>query len=202
MLSEWQGLLLVTLVVIPNIVLAVWNLYLFARRREFDPKIEFLVDILFKVDLGDHWIAEVVSTVRNRGVAGHEATELTFRLHGLKSTDQIKLGGDEINNQLHFPHLIKSGRWFRRERQNTFVEAGTTQFYRHTLVVPKSYIAVIIHGSTQYTKLRPKNTVIHTANRLVRVPQTWTEAEAYSSGEYSRIVLSNDDVDRISFENE
>ena len=172
---------------------ALWNFYHHLKRREYFPKIEFLCDILFKAQTETHWVIEIVCAVRNKGVAGHKARNLTFRVHGLRTDDRLEDGPSEINNQLNFPHVVRSGVWQRRRELNDLIEAGTTQYYRHVGIVPKNnYLALVVHGSMQYPQTRSGKLVTHTCNRLVRVPETQEEALAYSEREMDRLQFAQE----------
>ena len=162
------------------IIIGVWRLFLYYREDRFFPKIEFFCDILFKAEQNDLWIVEVVCVVRNKGTSGHKARDLEFRIHGLEKSDLIKFGDSSINEQLEFPHLIKEGRWKARPTMNERIEANTSQFYRHVTIIPKDFQAVAIHGSMRYKQRRfgfIGRRVRHTANRLIRIPESLEEAE-------------------------
>ena len=172
---------------------ALWSLYHHLRRREYFPKIEFLCDILFKAQTETHWIIEIVCAVRNKGAAGHKARNLAFRVHGLRADDRLEDGPSDINNQLNFPHLVKSGIWQRRRELNDLVEAGTTQYYRHVAYVKKDeYLALVVHGSMQYPQTRSGKLVTHTCNRLVKVPETLEDARAYAKDEMDRLQFAQE----------
>lgn len=165
-----------------------WNLYHHFRKGEYFPKIEFLCDLLFKAQTETHWIVEIVCAVRNKGIAGHQASDLNFRVHGLELADSLQNGSAAINNQTKFPHLIRSGVWQRRRDFNDIIEAGTTQYYRHVGVIPKGkYIAAVVHGSMKYPQTRFGKLVEHTCNRLIKIPENEDEARAYAHEEMDRL---------------
>lgn len=169
-----------------------WILYNHLKRREFFPKIEFNCDILFKARSDKHWIAEIVLAVRNNGIVGHEARDLSFRIHGLKPHDHLEEGPAAINHQLNFKSLVKEGKWARRHDLNALIEAGTTQYYRHVMAIDANqYVALVVHGSMEYPQKRKNHFVVHTCNRLVRVPSSLDEADLYNQGERLRLSVGD-----------
>ena len=159
------------------------------RRDKYFPKMEFLVDVLFKAELDDAWLVEIVSTIRNRGIVRFYAAELIFDLRGMRADDTIDETRDEIARQTNFAHPLKEGRWYERF-DGTFVEAGTTQIYRHVTTVPKTMAAVLAHGHLVYRDKIKGKAVRQSADRMVRVPADLEDATAYLDGERARNLLS------------
>jgi hypothetical protein len=162
-----------------------WNTH--RKENRFFPKIEFLVDVRFKVKRDNVWIAEAVCGIKNNGIARFSIEDLNFEVRGLPKQSAIVDGGSEIAGQTEFPEIVKAGKWFSSEFRKTFVEAGTTQIYRHVFAVPSEYDALLIHGSVLYAKRVRFRTVRHTADRLIRVPGDYAEAAAEIINEYERI---------------
>jgi hypothetical protein len=160
--------------------LAAWQVVNHFREDRFFPKIEFFCDAFFKIERDDYWLVEVVCVVRNKGIAGHRARNLNFKLHGIRRDEEALDGDESINFQVEFPENFKSGHWKIRKGMNERVEAGTAQFYRHVARISKDYDAIAVHGSMEYKQRRRMflgERVTHTCNRLVRVPKDSADAQ-------------------------
>ena len=154
----------------------IWVWKQIKKEDRFFPKIDFMVDVAFKVERQDCWIAEVVCSVTNRGRSRFSIHDLTFDLRGIMPSDDAVNGGLNIGHQTLFPDEIKTGSWFSESPGAPFAETGTTQYFRHVLTIPKAYEAVLLHGHLDYSKKLNGTAIKHSSDQLVRVPQNRDDA--------------------------
>jgi hypothetical protein len=55
-----------------------WIVYKYLIQRDFFPRVEFNVDVLFKVEREDLWIAELLCEIENAGLVRHKRACVEF----------------------------------------------------------------------------------------------------------------------------
>lgn len=193
-LPVWEILLLPfsNLGILVSLAGGYWIFYNHRREDRFFPKIEFLVDVNFKVEQENHWIAEAVCSVRNRGYARFVTDKLQFGIRGIEKNSVLEDGDKSIQFQTFFPIELKEGNWLPAKSAAPFVETSTTQFYRHIFTVPKNIEAILLHGTVHYSRKLNGKKVWHTADRLVRVPESFKEVISSQKQEDDLLKLSNE----------
>lgn len=148
------------------VVGGIWTYLKFIRQQEKYPNIEFLADINLIGKQDDHWIAEIIATIENKGKAQHKMSNFEFDLNALFSNDKVELT-EKWGNQVNFPHRIAEGSFIPPDLDFFFIDPGTKAKYSHITRVPNDVTFAILHCWFTYSDERSYS---HTAEKTLKIP--------------------------------
>ena len=86
-----------------------WAVQKWRKRDEHFPRIYLEVTANFLDRWNGEIVVELVSTLENKGVVPLKISDFTFKLLGLKQSDNLVRGTSAIRGQLNFPHAREPG---------------------------------------------------------------------------------------------
>jgi hypothetical protein len=121
---------------------AAHELALDRAHRRLVPRTQHDLGCTFHRTVEGTWIAEIILTVQNVGLARRNFSRLRFRLRGLAEGEQPKpfRGGPGVafEHRLGEVELIEQGHYF-------YVDAGATQRFATTVLVPEGTALLLVH---------------------------------------------------------
>jgi len=135
-----------------------------AKRRTYNPHIEFEIRCNFHGPQEGSLIAEVLLTARNKGLIQQKFKDIRLRVRGIEADQALSFwAGNEP--RLNFPLKIVSDASLLPENYNFFfVEPGIEQTFTYVTKVPLSVRYILVHAEFEYDAFTP-----HTAERVFTV---------------------------------
>ena len=143
-----------------------WTYEKWRKRDEHFPRIFFEVSVNFLGLKDDQVVCELVATLENKGVVPLRIRQFSFLLRGLGKDDEIARGGDEIRQQVLFPHRLEEGQFVPKSWNYTFVYPGVRTEYNFVTAIPRDTEFVRMQGDFEY--LKSGNS--HHAAKVLKVP--------------------------------
>ena len=142
-----------------------WAFEKWRKRDEHFPRIYFEVSVNFLGIKDDRIIVELLANLENKGVVPLRIKDFTFKLRGLKKTDEIVRGGSNIRGQLNFPHLLEDGVFIPLEWGHSFIYPGIMTEYNFVASIPDDVVYVRMQGDFEYLPTRET----HHAAKVLKV---------------------------------
>lgn len=150
---EWSHLFELlgkTVSVLAAIAGAWWAIEKWRKRDEHFPRIEFEVGVNFVGSKDGQLVVELFGTLDNKGVVPLKIRNFTFKLMGLKETDELRRGDDDIRRQLRFPHLLEQGVFVPMDWNYSFIYPGVRTEYNFVAAIPADVVFVRMQGDFEY----------------------------------------------------
>jgi hypothetical protein len=120
---------------------AAWTYFIFIKRREGHPRLEFDVGIETLAVHNQKILMEVICKVTNKGFVRQKIFKLSSNVRYLSKSDPLIEGDDTILRQTKFPHHIGERSFFPVEEWEwSFIEAGISQRYSYIVHIPPDSI--------------------------------------------------------------
>jgi hypothetical protein len=152
-----------------------WALEKWRRRDEHFPRIYFEVSANFIGVQDDQFVTELVASLENKGVVPLQIEDFSFRLLGLKTTDNLEKGGDEVRRQLFFPHVIEEGLFIPKHWGYSFVYPGVNTEYNFVTLISREYTFIRIQADFEYLARRR---AAHHVAKILKVPELETDSKS------------------------
>jgi hypothetical protein len=152
--------------IVAAIVGAWWAIEKWRKRDEHFPRIYFEVSVNFLGTQNDKFVTELVAILENKGVVPLKIKEFSFRLLGLKVTDALEKGGNEVRHQLLFRHVIEEGIFIPKDWNYSFIYPGVKTEYNFVTIVSSEFSFIRIQGDFMYVDTGRT----HHAARILKVP--------------------------------
>lgn len=143
-----------------------WAFEKWLRREEHFPRINLDIDATVIDQNNDKIIFNIVATLENKGVVPLKISKFICELRGIKATDPLELGGENIRYQLNFSNLIAEGPFFPPEWEYSFVYPGVKTNYSYITIVPSEYKYLLLKGRFHYSR----NNESHHAGKVIKIP--------------------------------
>jgi hypothetical protein len=154
-----------------------WAVEKWRKRDEHFPRVYFEVDVNFLGSKDGQLVVELLAMLENRGVVPLKIKNFTFKLRGLKDSDDLVRGGTEIRRQLRFPHLLEEGTFVPPDWAYSFVYPGIKTEYNYVASISAEIAFVRMQGDFEY--LRTEET--HHAAKVLKVPNLALNPDAPSA---------------------
>jgi len=149
-----------------------WAYEKWRKRDEHFPRVYFEVSVNFIGHSQGALVAELVASLENKGVVPLRIRDFTFKLLGLKRTDPLVAGPEEIRGQLKFPHVVAEGFFVPSTWDFTFIYPGVKSEYNFVCSIPDEFAFIRMQGDFSY--LAPGKS--HHAAKVLEVPNPSVEA--------------------------
>ena len=149
------------------IVGASWALLKWKKQDELFPRINFEVSANFLGFQDGTIIAELVAVLENKGQVPLKISDFSFKLRGLRVSDELKKGPDAIRGQLLFPEVLEQGDFFPRSWNYSFVYPGVRTEYNFVTAIPQNVAFVRMEAGFVYLGHRNDS---HHAAKILAVP--------------------------------
>ena len=106
-----------------------WAVEKWRKRDEHFPRVYLEVTANFLDRRDGKIVVELVSTMENKGVVPTKINDFTFKLLGLKRSDNLIRGTSAIRGQLSFPYTLEVGSFIPRDWDSTYVYPGVRTEY-------------------------------------------------------------------------
>jgi hypothetical protein len=143
-----------------------WAIEKWRKRDEHFPRVFFEVGANFVGIKDGQVLVELVATLENKGVVPLRVRHFTFKLLGLKTSDQLNRGGAEIRGQLRFPHLLEEGHFVPPHWSSSFVYPGVKTEYNFLTSIPEEVLFIRMQGDFAYLESEAS----HHAAKVLKVP--------------------------------
>lgn len=143
-----------------------WAIEKWRKRDEHFPRIYFEVSANFIGVQKGQFVTELVPTLDNKGIVPLKVKDFSFKLLGLKETDHLEKGGEEVRQQLFFPHKIEEGLFVPREWDFSFIHPGVQTEYNFVTLVPSEFTFVRMQADFVYLV----DGETHHAAKILKVP--------------------------------
>lgn len=163
-----------TVAAVGAIVGAWWALEKWRRRDEHFPRVYFEVSVNFVGSKNEHLLVELVATLENKGVVPLKIKNFRFKLRGLRMTDPLVRGGEDIRGQVLFPHLLEEGVFVPLDWEYSFVYPGVKTEYNFIASIPKDVAYVRMQADFDYLRAGES----HHAAKVLRVPNAALQVES------------------------
>ena len=156
-----------------------WAVEKWRRREEHFPRVYFEVSVIFLGTKDEHVVVELIATLENKGLVPLKIRNFSFKLLGLKVTDQLARGGEEIRGQLLFPNLLDEGVFVPSDWTYSFVYPGVKTEYNYVTAIPSDVSYVRIQGDFEYLR----SGASHHAAKVLKVPNKQMQTDAATMNE-------------------
>jgi hypothetical protein len=155
-----------------------WAIEKWRKRDEHFPRVYFEVSVNFIGIMAEQFVVELAASLENKGVVPLKIHDFTFRLLGLKDTDPLARGGEEIRGQLRFPHLLEEGAFIPVDWEYSLVYPGVKTEYNFVASIPGDVTYVRMQGDFKYL---PRGDTHHAA-KVLKVPNLALNSDPRQSG--------------------
>lgn len=149
------------------VVGAWWAFERWRKRDEHFPRVCFEVSVNFVGSKNGQIVVELISTLDNKGLVPLKIKNFTFKLLGLRASDPLVRGGDEIRQQLRFPHLLEESVFVPEDWEYSFVYPGVKTEYNFVTSIPPDVEYVRMQADFEYL---PSGQTHHAA-KVQKVPR-------------------------------
>jgi hypothetical protein len=143
-LLNWKTIFQATQALITSLAYlfaAAWTYFIFIKRREGHPRLEFDVGIETLAVHNKKILLEVICTVTNKGFVRQKIYNLCSNVRYLTKSDPLIEGDNAVLRQTKFPHDIGARSFFPVEEWEwSFIEAGISQRYSYVVHIPSDSI--------------------------------------------------------------
>ena len=144
-----------------------WAIVSWRKRNELFPRVYFEVSANF---VGWHQgvvVAEVVAVLENKGIVPLKIKHFGFKVRALMQSDAPIAGGEDVRNQLLFPHVVAEGLFVPGSWGYSFVFPGVKTEYSYVTTIPAEAAYLRVQGDFEYLDHAGES---HHAAKVLRVP--------------------------------
>ena len=156
---------LADVLVIFSIIAGLYTFIKWWKREEHFPRINFEINVNVIDEKDGFFILHITSILENKGVVPLKINNFGCEVRGISKDDKLKLGGEEIRNQLNFPHVFARGRFFPKDWDESFVYPSVKATYGFITIIPHDTSYILVKGKFGY----PNRAGNHHAEKVVKI---------------------------------